>query len=179
MCRTLQFYLTIEQALLCGDPTLVENVTTPIDPALQPLLEMAHSWDSNGGCIQSHIHVLHLQCTMYIRILYTLHGLHCTEPNTVRFCGRKIQANPRFSLFLVTSVPLSAFPPTFTSIVCPLDFSLSQSWVRELLFRAACGVADSLKHFDKVCKIHCVCLSLQVCAYKCIHCGCSPCPAGV
>lgn len=47
--RSLQFYLTIEKALLCGNPLLVEGVTTPFDPALQPLLEMLHTWNNKGG----------------------------------------------------------------------------------------------------------------------------------
>ena len=47
--RSLQFYLNIEQALLCGDPLLVEGVATPLDPALQPLLEMVHTWDNTGA----------------------------------------------------------------------------------------------------------------------------------
>ena len=46
--RDLKFYLSIEQALLCGDPLLVEGVTTPFDPALQPLLEMHHTWSNTG-----------------------------------------------------------------------------------------------------------------------------------
>lgn len=48
MYRSLQFYLTIEKALLCGNPLLVESVTTPFDPALQPLLEMLHTWNNKG-----------------------------------------------------------------------------------------------------------------------------------
>lgn len=48
MYRSLQFYLTIEKALLCGNPLLVESVTTPFDPALQPLLEMLHTWNKKG-----------------------------------------------------------------------------------------------------------------------------------
>ena len=48
VCRDLKFYLTVEQAMLCGDPLLVEGVATPIDPTLQPLLEMIHCWNNNG-----------------------------------------------------------------------------------------------------------------------------------
>lgn len=62
--RTHQFYLTIEQALLCGDPLLVEGVTTPLDPALQPLFEMLHSWNYNGTYphvvfLLFHMHLVH------------------------------------------------------------------------------------------------------------------------
>ena len=56
-CRSFQFYLSIEQALLCGDPLLVEGVASPIDPALQPLLEMGHTWDGKGTC------TLYMTCT--------------------------------------------------------------------------------------------------------------------
>lgn len=73
------------------------------------------------------------------------------EPKPVRFCGRKIEANPCFTLFLTTATPLTSFPPTLTSIVCALDFSLSQPWVQEVLFQTACGVTDSPQHFAKVC----------------------------
>ena len=48
LLRSFQFYLTIEQALICGDPLLVEGVVSPLDPALQPLLEMGHTWNGNG-----------------------------------------------------------------------------------------------------------------------------------
>ena len=158
MChRTHQFYLTVEQALLCGDPLLVEGVATPLDPALQPLLEMLHSWNSNG------------MSTLRLHDCHTvLNDKSCTslplEPNSIRFCGRNVQANPRFSLFLTTSVPLSLFPPTLTCIVCPVDFSPSQPWVKELLYRTACGEADSPSHFHKVSSN-----MLSTCMYMCVQ----------
>ena len=151
LSRDLKFYLTVEQALLCGDPLLVEGVATPIDPALQPLFEMVHSWNNTGRQILVHYHML---CC----VVYTLKDLRecftsLAEQNPVQFCGRKILANPGFTLFLTTALPLSSFPPTLTCIVCPLDFSFSQPWTRELLFQSACCLTDSSSSpdgFDKV-----------------------------
>lgn len=65
MYRSLQFYLTIEKALLCGNPLLVESVTTPFDPALQPLLEMLHTWNNKSE--------LSLKIAIYL--LYYTHDL--------------------------------------------------------------------------------------------------------
>ena len=51
--RSAKFFLSLEQALLIGQSVLVENVTSQLDPALQPVIELGHTWNSNTGKLTS------------------------------------------------------------------------------------------------------------------------------
>ncbi len=43
--RSARFFLSLENAFLNGRPVLIENMTGELDPALQPLVELGHSWN--------------------------------------------------------------------------------------------------------------------------------------
>ncbi len=70
MDRSARFFLSLETALLTGQPVLIENVTREMDPALQPLVELGQTWNQKlkgvGHCIT---HTLTL--TLWARCWFT------------------------------------------------------------------------------------------------------------
>ena len=44
-----EFFHALEQALLHGRLVLVKGVASTLDPALQPLVELGHTWHSDTG----------------------------------------------------------------------------------------------------------------------------------
>ena len=42
-CRSSKFFLTIEQAVVKGGKVLIEHFPSPMDPALQPVIEIGNN----------------------------------------------------------------------------------------------------------------------------------------
>ena len=55
--RSVQFYQSVERAVVEGQPVLLLNFPPCGDPVLQSLLELAHHWDSCGEALMSIISV--------------------------------------------------------------------------------------------------------------------------
>ena len=68
-CRSSKFFLTIEQAVVKGGKVLIEHFPSPMDPALQPVIEIGNN---KGGKYTS---IANVRALVRIKVHKTLKGL--------------------------------------------------------------------------------------------------------
>ena len=166
---------------------LVRGVASSLDPALQPLVELGHTWHSDTGTYEVHWVQLRVNpqrlssaapedarakcsllqhcdltggCSCYDHsFTVTLSHCYCCPvgAKVIRFCGRKLHVHPSFHLCLSTASPPHTLPPALLTNTAVVDFSASLPLACELLLDSAFQVGEVLPLLFKEFVYCCVC----------------------